>query len=193
MPSPAKLFFALLIPLPRGGLILTVSCSTKGRSRSSRTRGRMRWTRQRQARGFSAAGLVSLYKGAGERRNRTLTTALQADGEGVNPDAPWHQGLMESPTRPGRETLSRCRWQRITAREQRDKPLKPLRAERRVVSGVTVVTNSYAFSKTACEAAGASAPGVPHALFLQEGGTFTGTARAHRAARARRRVRSVAV
>jgi hypothetical protein len=58
----------------------------------------------------------------------------------------WHQGPTESPTQPGREILVGDRRQRnneSAAGEQRDRPLKPLRAER-WEAGVSVVANSYA-------------------------------------------------
>src|SRR4051812_43659944 len=68
------------------------------------------------------------------------------------------------------------------AGEQRDRPLKPLRAER-WEAGVSVVTNSYALFFTACEAAGALGARRSARPLSEEGGTFTGKARAHRAAR----------
>ena len=65
----------------------------------------------------------------------------------------------------------------------RRKPLKPLRAGMPGVSGVTVVTNARVFYHTRA-AAGARAPGIPHAL-MGEGPCKT---RAQCAARTRRRV-----
>src|ERR1700712_2932774 len=99
-------------------------------------------------------------------------------------------GGEPSPTGEG-NILSRRRRQRNSgsaAGEQRDKPLKPLRAGRRE-AGVSVVTNSYAlFQKRHARLRVHWAPGVPHALFV-EGGTFTGKARAHSVARSRECVR----
>jgi hypothetical protein len=55
------------------------------------------------------------------------------------------------------------------AGEQRDKPLKPLRAER-WEAGVSVVTNSYAlFQKLHARLRVHWAPGVPYALFSKRG------------------------
>jgi hypothetical protein len=55
------------------------------------------------------------------------------------------------------------------AGEQRDKPLKPLRAER-WEAGVSVVTNSYAlFQKLHARLRVHWAPGVPYALFRKRG------------------------
>jgi hypothetical protein len=46
---PSRTCECMPIPALKTSLILLVSCPTEGRSRTSRTRGRMRWTRQRQA------------------------------------------------------------------------------------------------------------------------------------------------
>jgi hypothetical protein len=87
----------------------------------------------------------------------TLTTALQADGEDVWSRCPaWHQVPMRAP-KPGPRTSSSVTTATKSvsaAGEQRDKPLKPLRAER-WEAGVSVVTNSCALFFIACEAAGA--------------------------------------
>src|SRR5260221_10076215 len=65
----------------------------------------------------------------------------------------------------------------------RYKPLKPLRAGMPGCSGGPVVTNARVYYTTRA-AAGASAPGIPHALM---GGKFS-TTRAHRAAGSRSRI-----
>ena len=61
----------------------------------------------------------------------------------------------------------------------RRNPLKPLRGECRVISGVTVVTNARAFYTTR---AAAGAPGARHSLrpLISEGGSFQQTSGASR-------------
>jgi hypothetical protein len=70
----------------------------------------------------------------------------------------------------------------------RSSPLKPLRAGMPGCSGGLVVTNARVYY-TPRAAAGASAPGIPHALYWAE---VSCTTRAHRAARMRRCIRNCA-
>src|ERR1700733_3099001 len=78
---------------------------------------------------------------------------------------------MRAPNR-AKNILHRGRRQRNSesaAGEQRDKPLKPLRAER-WEAGVSVVTNSCALFLLHARLRVHWAPGVPHALFSKRVG-----------------------
>jgi hypothetical protein len=131
-----------------------VSSQTRGVSRSSRTRGGMRWTL-----------IVPLTNGArGGRRSRVVLTPRR-----------WRQvGGGNFADDGGKKARSPGRARR--------KPLKPLRAGMPGCSGGLVVTTRV-LSTFAHEAAGASAPGIPHALYWAKD---LCTTRARRAAGMRR-------
>ena len=110
----------------------------EGRSRSSRTWDGMRWTRRR-ADECAERG----------RRSRVVLTPRR-----------WRQVSRDIPRGDGGKRA------RSPGRARR-KPLKPLRGECRMFSGVTVVTMLACLFYFTCEAAGAScAPGIPCALLF---------------------------
>src|SRR6266516_7707318 len=107
-----------------------------------------------------------------------LTNGADADGEVVwfwRPDAG-----VKSAIRSAGDGVKQA-WSPGRARR---KPLKPLRGECRVISGVTVVTMLVCYFYFACEAAGASC--ARHSLRpLIPRGEVLAKTRTHRAARSR--------
>ena len=105
----------------------------RGGSRSSRTRGGMRWTRQLR---------IDESKQRG-RRSRVVPTPRR-----------WRQVSRKYPRGDGGKKAR-------SPGRARKKPLKPLRGECRVISGVTVVTNARVYYTPR---AAAGAPGARHSL-----------------------------
>jgi hypothetical protein len=120
---------------PKSHLDLLLSRPTEGRSRSSRTRGGMRWTQMVLLTRAPACGRRSRVV-LTPRRRRQVSGGNSADDGDKKAD---HRGA-------------------------RRKPLKPLRAGMPGYSGATVVTNSCAFYTLRTRLRVHWAPGIPRAL-----------------------------
>src|SRR6202011_3419285 len=152
----------------------------RGVSRSSRTRGGVRWTRQRFAREVIAGRVERLVSGqqhadercCSVRRSRVVLTPRR-----------WRQvrGGLVGPTGRRQTIFAGDGGKRARSpRRARRKPLKPLRAGMPGDSGVLVVTRVLSTLPSAHEAAGAAGTRrSPRPLWAED----KATARAHRAAR----------
>ena len=167
----------------------------------------MRWTRQRRARdrsqgGFAVSdgetrwtnGAVSRFANA----SAVVHTWLKPPGDNRSAYGEavwsWHPLLVSSQRRWSWPNRVRVRLQSAgdggkrnsSPRRARNKPLKPLRRERRVISGEPVVTPCAFFLHTGHGCIGH--PALPAPSEFHEG-KVTGTTRANDAARTRRCVR----
>jgi hypothetical protein len=166
---------------PKSHLELFASHPTEGRWPSSRTRGGMRWTRQRFARDGIAGRIerfVSDQQHADERccsgrRSRVVLTPRrwrQVCGGRVGPTG-FRQAISAG------DGGKRAR----SPRRARSKPLKPLRAGMPGDSGVLVYSCAFLPIQSAHETAGAAGTRrSPRPLFYRAEDSCT--ARAHRAA-----------
>src|ERR1700682_3953571 len=162
---------------------LAIPPHQRGVSRSSRTRGGMRWTRQRQARNVVAGRVgerpVSDRQRADERcccvrRSRVVLTPRR-----------WRQVRGVKSAQPGLDKTYPLgdggKRARSPGRARR-KPLKPLRAGMPGDSGVLVVTRVRSITTSAHEAAGATGTRrSPRPLWAED----ASTPRAHRVERMR--------
>ena len=166
----SRTYECIPIPVSRTSLILLASCSKERGARERHGRGAgcggRGSVRREGSDGAEPAGSVSCKPDADVRRwrgrlRRVVPVSRVASRPGGEPD-PTGKGNPQSVTTATKSVSA--------AGEQRDKPLKPLRAER-WEAGVSVVTNSYAlFQKLHARLRVHWAPGVPHALFSKRVG-----------------------
>ena len=138
----------------------------RGVSRSSRTRGGMRWTRQRFARNVMA-GRVGERPVSDQQRADERCCSVRRSCVVLTPRR-WRQVSRSrvGPTGLRQDLIRKRRWQtsRSPGRARR-KPLKPLRAGTSGDSGVLVYSCAFYQYKVHARLRVQRASGVPHALF----------------------------